>query len=366
MNLYEKKQKLMAAFDDAKSFADVNAIKDQLDEVVKQISDAEAADATLKAAGGHGVAGGMSLGQYAAKNLDYSKLKGSRGTVSTGYGFKANTDAITGSQIVQTSTNVVDVIPRPLMVRDLFGVETISGNALQYYVLGATEGKPAVTAEGAAKPQISVSHAPVTVPLDKVACFFKESDEILEDAAFLVSAIDNRGTYEHNLAVESYLVSKLLATSGIQSTAFATSAQDSIFAGMTSVQLATGYTADAIVINPVDYQALRLARDSNGQYYGGGFFYGAYASAGGVQAQPGIWGLPTVVTPNIAKGTAIVGSFKAAGAVVTKAGSGLRVEMTNSADSDFTNNLVTIRIEERLTLAIRVPSAFTKVALASA
>lgn len=365
MNLYEKRDQLRKAFDSAQSFADVDAIKKQLDEVDKQIKSAEDADAALKAAGGHGVAGGMTLGQYASKNLDFSKLKGARGTVGTDYGYKANTDVITGSQVIQTSTSVVDVIPRPLMVRDLFGAETVSGNALQYYVLSATEGAPAVTAEGAEKPQISVPHTSVTVALDKVACFFKESDEITEDAAFLVSAIDNRGTYEHDLAVESYLVSKLLGTSGIQVTAFATSAQDSIFAGMTAVQLATGYTADAVIINPADYQTLRLAKDSNGQYFGGGFFYGAYAGSGAVQYQPGIWGLPTVVTPNVAKGTAIVGSFKAAGSVVTKAGSGLRVEMTNAADSDFTHNLVTVRIEERLALAVRVPAAFTKVALSA-
>lgn len=366
MNLKEKKAELEKAFDAATTIEDARNIKGELAEVNQLIAEAESADSDLKAAGGRGVAGEKTLGQYAAKHMDVAQLKGARGTVGTPYGFKANTSTIMGSQIVQTSTNVVDIIPRPLMVRDLFGSETVSGNALQYYVLGATEGAPNVTAEGAAKPQISVAHSATTVALDKVACFFKESDEITEDAAFLVSAIDNRGTYEHNLAVESYLVTKLLATSGIQSTAFATSAQDSIFAGMTAVQTATGYTADAIVINPADYQTLRLAKDSNGQYFGGGFFYGAYASNAGVQAQPGIWGLPTVVTPNVAKGTAIVGSFKAAGSVVTKAGSGLRVEMTNSADSDFTNNLVTVRVEERLALAVRVPSAFTKVALASA
>ena len=259
MNLYEKQAELRKAFDSAKSFADVDAIKKQLDEVTKQIKDAEAADAALKAAGGHGVAGGMTLGQYAAKNLDFSKLKGARGTVGTEYGYKANTDIITGSQIVQTSTNVVDVIPRPLMVRDLFGAETVSGNALQYYVLSATEGAPAVTAEGAAKPQISVPHTSVTVALDKVACFFKESDEITEDAAFLVSAIDNRGTYEHDSVWG--VLPRLQTARNLwhPGDPFATSAQDSIFAGMT-VQLATGYTADAIVINPADYQTCASPR----------------------------------------------------------------------------------------------------------
>ena len=306
------------------------------------------------------------LGEFAVKNLKLDGFKGGRNTASTDFGFKANSDTNTTIPVTESSTTVVDVVPRPLSVRALFGSENISGNALQYYVLSATEGAPAVTAEGAAKPQIHVPHSPVTVALDKVAAFFKESDELTEDAPFLESAINNRGMYEHNLAVENYLVTKLAAASGIQSTAYATSMQDTLFTAMTSIQTATGYTADAIVINPADYQTLRLSKDSNGQYFGGGFFYGAYASGTGVQQQPGIWGLPTVVTSAVAKGTAYVGAFKAAGSVVTKSGSGLRVEVTNANEDDFTHNLVTVRIEERLALAIRVPSAFAKVTLSAA
>lgn len=306
------------------------------------------------------------LGAFAVKNLNLAGLKGGRATVSTDFGFKANTDTNTTLPVTETSMQVVDVIQRPLSVRDLFGTEAISGNALQYYVLSATEGAPAKTAEGAAKPQIHVPHDAVTVSLDKVACFFKESDELTEDAPFLESAINNRGIYEHNLAVENYLITKLAAVSGIQSVAYATSMQDTIFTAMTDIQTATGYTADAIIINPADYQTLRLAKDSNGQYFGGGFFYGAYASGTGVQSQPGIWGLPTVVTSAVAKGTAYVGAFKAAGSVVTKAGSGLRVEVSNSNEDDFTHNLVTVRIEERLALATRVPAAFAKVATSAA
>ena len=78
---------------------------------------------------------------------------------------------------------------------------------------------------------------------------------------------------------------------------------------------------DAIVINPADYERLRLAKDSNLQYYGGGYFYGPYGNSD-VIAQPGIWGRQTVVTTAVAAGTALVGAFKAGGTVVGKAGEG--------------------------------------------
>ena len=44
---------------------------------------------------------------------------------------------------------------------------------------------------------------------------------------------------------------------------------DAIFKAAGLVQTATGFQADGVVINPQDYEALRLAKDSNGQYYGG-------------------------------------------------------------------------------------------------
>jgi HK97 family phage major capsid protein len=309
--------------------------------------------------------GFKTLGEFAAKNLNLEGVKESHGTASTDYGFKAATDTHVTPPVNDVSQNVVDIVPRQLTVRDLLGAETISGNALTYYVMGATEGASGVVKEGAQKNQIHVPHDPVTVSLSKIAAFFKESDELLEDAPFLESTINNRGEYEHALAVEKFLLAQLLGTSGIQTTAFATSAADTIFTAMTGIQTATGYTADAIVLNPVDYQAMRLAKDGNGQYMGGGYFTGAYGN-GAVSINPGIWGMNTVTSPNVEKGTALVGAFKAAGSVVTKAGSGLRVEVSNSNEDDFTHNLVTVRIEERMALAVRVPAAFSKVALAGA
>ncbi|NPD33098.1 phage major capsid protein [Eggerthellaceae bacterium zg-997] len=370
MNINEKLKAAEDAFKSAFEAGDAGRASELAEEVgsLRELVAKAAEPSPLDALKGGAVsqvkpAAARSLGEFAAKSLDAASLKQARGTVGTEFGFKAAADVHGTLAVNAVDDRVVDVRDRELTVRGLFGAEAISGNALTYFVMGATEGKPAVTAEGAAKPQIHVSNAATTAALEKIAAFFKESDEILEDAPFMVSAINGRGVYEHNLAVENYLVGKLLATSGIQTVAAGDSAADTLFDGMTRVQLATGYSADALVINPADYQALRLAKDGNQQYYGGGYFYGGYGS-GAVSAQPGVWGLPTVVTPAVAKGTAIVGAFKAGGSVVTKAGSGLRVELTNADQDDFTTNRVTVRVEERLLLATRVPAAFAKVALA--
>lgn len=353
------------------------AAADQLSEAMEEakgiqarIAEAEAADEMLKglenavARKASEDAPARSLGEFAAKSLDVEAAKAS-GKASTGFGFKAATDVHVSTPIEVVDQKVVDV-QRNLAIRGLFGSETISGTSLKYFVLGATEGAPAVTAENAQKPQFHVPYAPVTKSLSKIAGWYYETDELIEDNAFLRSSIDNRGLFELDNAAEAFLVADLLATSGIQTLAPAGSAiaADDLFKAITNVKTATNYDADAIVINPADYQVLRLAKDgTDGQYYGGGYFYGPYGNNDGrMAAQPGIWGLNTVVTTAVAQGTCLVGAFRAGASVVTKGGEGVSVEVVTGDHDDRTNNRVTVVVEERLLLATRVPAAFVKVA----
>lgn len=248
---------------------------------------------------------------------------------------------------------------RPLMVADLFSSERISGTALTYFVESATvEGGPAFTTEANEKPMMSFGDpTSVTVALAKIASYMKESDEIIEDAPWLADAINGRGLYQHELAVESYLVTTLSGTSGIGTANKLT--PDGIFKALMTVQTNSGYAADAILINPTDYANIRLRKDSNGQYYGGGFMYNGYGN-GEVAAQPAIWGVPTIITSAVSAGTCFVGAFKAGGSVVRK-NNGVVVDIANQNEDDFIKNLVTILIEERLALAVRRPSAFVKI-----
>jgi len=59
----------------------------------------------------------------------------------------------------------------------------------------------------------------------------------------------------------------------------------------------------------------------------------------------------------------VVGAFEASTTVYRKGG--VRVESTNSHSDDFTNNLITTRIEERVALANRIPAATVKVTLSA-
>ena len=72
-----------------------------------------------------------------------------------------------------------------------------------------------------------------------------------------------------------------------------------------------------------------------------------------------MFGIPVVVTSFIAEGTALVGSFRMGSQLFRR--EGIRVEATNTNDTDFIYNLITIRAESRMALAIYKPLAFCSV-----
>ena len=280
--------------------------------------------------------------------------------------------------VTDIDKNIVQEVLPETFLRSLFGSETISGNALTYFVEGAIEsntgsGQSAYgfdpTDEGAAKPQISFADpTAVTVALDKLAAFIKETDEYIDDAPFLASAINGRLLNYLRLREEAYLLTKLKAASiTSDTTSWANSATgqdiaDLIFEKIMKVQADSGFAADAIIMNPKTWQILRLAKTTTKEYIGGGYF----ADGQGKQ----LWGVPVYCSSfaaapvsGSAAGEIFVGSFKACASVVSKGG--VSVEATNTDTDDFQKNRMTIRCEERLALAVRRPAGFVKIVKAA-
>lgn len=395
-SLREKRVSLvkeMAGLTDRVKSADMEAIKrvdelaSEIDEIDGKIQSADAAKSKINAFGTTGTSHTKGVNNMTIKSLgnamaDALKEKGAaRGVSFTTItaDVKAAEDTIVSP--ARTAGDLMDriVFPeqRQLRVRDLFAAETVSSPAVSYFVAGATEGAPAKTAENGKKPQFHIGATIKTVALSKIAGIMKESDELLEDYPRLASAIDGRGKYELDLVIENALingdgqngnVAGILSVDGIQSGEYksdATPAEiaEAVYDAITKVQLNSGYNADGIVINPADYQNIRLYKDSNGQYFGGGYFTGAYGNGVNVVAQPELWGVPTVVTPAIPAGTILVGNFAAGASVMSKGG---QSAATGYDGEDFSHNRVTVRVEERLALATYVPQAFYKLTQAAA
>lgn len=374
----EKMQELMEKLEASETVEEINEVKEEIEaEKSRQavIAEKSAILDGFKAAQSVDVSDEpqpRTLGEFAAKNLDLSAMRaGHAKSAGTGYGFKTYTDAQVSQQMLQTSQEVVDTAIRDLQVRSLYGAETITGNALKYFILGAREDNsapaPGTVDEGGAKPQFHIVESTATATLQKIAGWFYETDELLEDNAFLASALNARGLYELDARVEAYLLSQTLGASGINTSTYAYGAKvspDDVFKAMMTIKTQSGLNADAVIMHPTDYQAVRLLKDGSGgtvgQYYGGGAFYAPYGN-GNVNAQPGLWGLNTIVTPNITQGTILVGAFKQGASIITKQGEGARIDVHTGDHDDAIYNRVTVVVEERLALAVRRPKAFAKI-----
>lgn len=374
--LIELKAKLAALkdrieADDPEAIAEGEQLKGEIETTKAAIAAAEKKAGLLNLIGGSAAEGddgdtpAKSLGEHFVRQLKAGAV-GKRFDVNAS-AFKAATDPMTSpAGAVDFATtfdrNVVTAPRTELVIRDLFGAETISGSTLVYLIEGALQGAPAVTAEGAEKPQIHFADpTPKTVSLAKIACHIKESDEYINDYPFLASAINGRLLYELGLVEQNKLVTDLLATSGIQTdsiaaNAAATAIAEKILQAAMNVQAQSGFAADAVVINPTDWFTLRTAKATGtGEYFGGGFF--------GAQNVPNLWGIPVCVTTAVAAKTIVVGAFKTCGSVVSNGG--VSVEATNTNEDDFVKNFMTIRAEERLALAVRRPAGFVKLTQAT-
>lgn len=290
--------------------------------------------------------------------------------------FKAATDPTltTGITVPPQFGPTIQTKLRRLTISDLCAQGTLSSNALTYWTQGTVTGAPTAVTEGALKPSINFAFGQVTTALSKIAAVTKVSDEMTQDLDFLVSVIQSQLLQRLAVVEEDQLLNGsgsapnirgLLNISGIQTystpaTSTPLKTLNGIFHAANLVRINSFIEPDGIVINPTDYENVRLGLDGQSQYYGGGPFTGAYGNDGFTQL-PGLWTLPTVITPAIAAGTVLIGGFGTSAQVFRKGG--VRLESSNSNENDFLTNLVAMRVEERVALAVYYPTALCKVTI---
>ena len=263
---------------------------------------------------------------------------------------KAATDVVTSVQIADVDRSIAPQ-PRRNAAADLFSVATISGNAITYFLQGAYEGTPAVTAEGAKKTQNSTSFTGTTLALSKIAAYIKETDEILYDEPFLASEVQNALLYQLGKVEDATIVSTVEGTTGIGAETYDGSTvtfADGILKAIQKVKSDSAYDASVVILNPADVFTLLTDKDSNNQYYGGGYFVGPYGN-GGVQIPRAIWGVQIFESSSVTQGEALV-CAKEAVKIWKKGGVDVRLYEQNEDDALY--NRVTLLAEERLACAV--------------
>lgn len=301
--------------------------------------------------------------------FDGKSLKPGRGAASVEakgffkpYEQKATFDTAGGGldSTVNYQYGPVLVEQQPLTVADLFAQGQTTLNSIPYIKETSFTNAADTVAEGAEKPEATFATEDATAPVKKIAVLGKVTDEMFADFPMMRDYVNQRLVF----MVKAKEEQQLLNGTGVGSQILGVMQQDiqsqpkgadtvidAIFKAITKIRSVGFFEPDAIVVHPNDWQDIRLAKDGNDNYYGGGPFGPMYGDT--------LWGLRVVVTTAITEGTALVGAFKMGGQVWRR--EGITVEATNTHEDDFAFNRQTIRVEERLALTIYRLLAFCKV-----
>jgi HK97 family phage major capsid protein len=377
----EKKTRLDAYQADLKGYAETISLHEQASRLIvggEATPEAKAAEAPANKSFGrsivdsdgyksmlNGQSKGVAVEVKAAATID----EGTIPAFSGGSGL--------GGQLVapQLLPGIVGLNFQQLTIADLLAQGSTTSTSISYVIEAAFQDLTATVAEKGTKPQLDLTLARRQDNVSKIANVAKVTDEMFQDASQFEAYLQNRMVFGVKRAEEAQLlngngtppnIQGLLNRSGLATTVTtaagltAVKAMEGIFNQITALRATSFVEPDAIVIHPTDWQTIRLGKDSQGQYYGGGPFTGAYGN-GGYSNVAELWGVRAVVTTAVAQGTVLVGGFQASGQIFRR--SGITLDMTNSNNNDFETDLVTLKAEERLALAVYRPAGFGTVVL---
>jgi HK97 family phage major capsid protein len=263
--------------------------------------------------------------------------------------------------ILTRELTLLDLIPRSPTTSDTieFVAETAFINAAAP-VAEAT----ATTGTTGTKPESTISFATNTSPVRTIAHWVPVTTRMLADAPALRGYIDARLLLGLNLTLEAQVVSGdgtgenllgILNAPGINVTAKGTMAgQDAIFQGLQQVRVTGLSNPTAIVLNPVDFGNIRLARENSATGTLGGYLMGPPNLTGPTT----LWGLPVVQSLGVPAGTALVGDFAMACMLWDREEGQVRVGWI---DQQFIRNMQTLLAELRAAFTVFRGAAFSKI-----
>lgn len=252
----------------------------------------------------------------------------------------------------------------PTRVASLFPSTAVSSPVIEYIRHTGNTGVAATVLPGGVKPEIVPSVDTVTATMRKIAAHIGVNDETLLDFASTSSYLTMELTQAIFAAENTQLLSGngtapnlqgVLNVSGVLTRTQAAAPEtaiDSLELALNDLRVGSSFTeATGFVMNPNDWSAIRLLKNSYGEY-----LLGHPAESDGLM----LWGKPVVLTTNIAAKTVLVGDFATGGQVMYRQGITVQAQ---SAGTDWTSNVTRFRAEERLTLAVFRPSCFVRVTL---
>ena len=254
----------------------------------------------------------------------------------------------------------IDTAPKQrLFIRDLIAPCTTASNTIYWVQQTGFTNNAAAVAENTTKPYSNIEFAEKITPVRTIAHLFKASKQILDDFSQLQSQVDAEMRFGLKYVEEQEILfgdGTGAHLEGIipQASAFAAAFQvenqngiDDLRLAMLQAQLAR-FPASGHVLHFIDWAKIELTKDTLGRY----ILANPAALTG-----PTLWGLPVVATEATAfQGKFLTGAFSAGAQIFDREETNVVIS-TENAD-DFEKNMITIRCEERLALAVKRPEAF--------
>ncbi|EOD8891538.1 phage major capsid protein [Klebsiella pneumoniae] len=254
----------------------------------------------------------------------------------------------------------IDTAPKQrLFIRDLIAPGTTASNTIYWVQQTGFTNNAAAVAENMTKPYSNIEFAEKITPVRTIAHLFKASKQILDDFSQLQSQVDAEMRFGLKYVEEQEILfgdGTGAHLEGIipQASAFAAAFQvenqngiDDLRLAMLQAQLAR-FPASGHVLHFIDWAKIELTKDTLGRY----ILANPAALTG-----PTLWGLPVVATEATAfQGKFLTGAFSAGAQIFDREETNVVIS-TENAD-DFEKNMITIRCEERLALAVKRPEAF--------
>ena len=241
-------------------------------------------------------------------------------------------------------------------IRNVVNVQPIATDSAYVIRDNAGEGGPTAVSPAGPKPQSDRDYVKLIVPVTKVAHYFKIPEEMLADNAWLQNEITAIGL-EELLAKEDDLLLNQVAGAGLfgglttatNSTAFAAPASlalgvdlannyDVLVAAWTQARNAK-VSPNMVLCNPSDYAKMILTKESATN--------GAYVFGAPNIAIPNIFGIPLVPHTAMTSDKFLIGDFSK---VTLGQRAGFSVRFYDQNEDDAIKNMVTVVIEERITV----------------
>lgn len=274
-------------------------------------------------------------------------------------------NTLTGSDATVAPDRRPGIVPGAtsiLTIESLYSHIPTTSNAIEYTKEASFTNAAGETAEGAAKPESSLTWSLVNMPVSTVAHWIKISRQLAMDNVALAAYVEARMRYGVQRKVETQLVagdgvapniSGFMDAGNFTAHGYANADLGSTLKKLVLIRKiiadleVAGYEPDAMVLNPADWAQIEidlLTSTSNAVRV-------SYSAAG----QPMLWGVPVVKSVGMTADTFAVGNFRQHGNIYDR--EGVVVQMSESDSDNFTKNLITLRAERRLALTSEIPAA---------